>query len=159
MIPAAIDRRTLLLAAVATGLTPSGHVRAAARPALTVYKDPSCGCCGAWVDHMKAAGYPATVIEAPRINAVKARLGVPQPLWSCHTAEVEGYVLEGHVPAKALARLLADRPVAKGLAVPGMPVGSPGMEVAGAHTETYDVMLFGDSEPRRFMRFRGGEAI
>jgi hypothetical protein len=154
-----IGRRTLLLTAVVACLLPSRLVRAAGLPTVTVHRDPTCGCCGAWVDHLRAAGYPATVIEAPEIKTLKARLGLPQSLWSCHTAEVDGYLLEGHVPAAALARLLAERPAAKGLAVPGMPVGSPGMEVAGVDPATYDVLLFGDGEPQRFMRFRGNEAV
>ena len=150
-----IDRRTLLLAAVAAGVGASHAARATGLPTVTVHKDPSCGCCEAWVDHIKAGGYAASVLEAPRINAVKTRLGVPQPLWSCHTAEVEGYVLEGHVPASAIERLLAERPKVRGLAVPGMPVGSPGMEVEGREPQAYDVIAFGDGAPQTFMSFKG----
>ena len=149
-----IDRRAALAAVfVAAGLRP---LVAQGKPLVMVHKDPSCGCCGAWAEHIGAAGYPTRIVEDARINAVKARLGVPQPLWSCHTAEVEGFVLEGHVPAEALARLLAERPAIRGLAVPGMPVGSPGMEVPGTDPDTYDVMAFGRGEPTTFMRFRGG---
>lgn len=152
-----IDRRAALAAMFMTaGLRP---LPAAGRPLVVVHKDPSCGCCGAWADHIGAAGYPTRIVEDARINAVKARLGVPQPLWSCHTAEVEGFVLEGHVPAAALARLLAERPAVRGLAVPGMPVGSPGMEVPGSDPDTYDVMAFGAAAPWVFMRFRGGAAV
>jgi len=96
-------------------------------PRITVTRDPSCGCCGNWVTHVRAAGFPVTVIEAADLAPLKARLGVPGALSSCHTAEVGGYVVEGHVPAGAIRRLLAERPRATGLAVPGMPVGSPGM--------------------------------
>jgi hypothetical protein len=132
-------------------------LRAAERPRVTVHKDPGCGCCGAWVEHLEASGFPVTAVNTPRMNAVKARLGVPADLASCHTAEVGGYVIEGHVPAAAIDRLLAERPPAKGLAVPGMPVGSPGME--GGEPEEYDVVLFGPGAQRTFARFRGGREI
>ncbi|QZO00522.1 DUF411 domain-containing protein [Chenggangzhangella methanolivorans] len=125
---------------------------------MIVHKDPTCGCCDAWVDHVRAAGYEARVVEVAAINAVKAKLGVPPDLRSCHTAEIDGYVLEGHVPAAAIGRLLAERPKARGLAVPGMPIGSPGMEVEGRDPEAYDVMAFGEGEPRVIMRFRGSVA-
>ncbi|CEJ14111.1 Protein of unknown function, DUF [bacterium YEK0313] len=152
-----INRRAALAAMVMAAGPRS--LSAAGRPLVVVHKDPSCGCCGAWAEHVAAAGYPTRIVEDARINAVKARLGVPQPLWSCHTAEVEGFVLEGHVPAEALARLLAERPAIRGLAVPGMPVGSPGMEVPGADPDTYEVMAFGEAQPSMFMRFRGGVAL
>lgn len=157
MTMAMMNRRTALLSAAAFGL--AWTQRAAAAPIMTVHKDPTCGCCGAWVDHVTAAGYRTTVIETSNINALKASLGVPASLRSCHTAEIEGYVLEGHVPAQAIGRLLAERPRAKGLAVPGMLSGTPGMEVAGAAPQTYDVMLFGDGEPVPFMRFMGAAPV
>jgi hypothetical protein len=128
-------------------------------PKIVVTKDPSCGCCGGWVDHLRASGFTAEVIENPDINRVKARLGVPQDLASCHTAEIGGYVIEGHVPADAIRRLLAEKPPAKGLAVPGMPVGSPGMEADGTRPEAYDVVLFSDGRRSRFARYRGAQAI
>ena len=103
----------------------SGLAGAQGLPKVVVSKDPSCGCCGAWVDHIRQAGFPADVVETSAGNRIKTRLGVPPALASCHTAEVDGFVIEGHVPAAALKRLLAERPAgAKGLAVPGMPVGS-----------------------------------
>jgi hypothetical protein len=108
---------------------------------------------------MRAAGFPVEVVEAADMNRVKARLGVPRELASCHTAEVAGYVLEGHVPADAVLRLLAEKPQAWGLAVPGMPVGSPGMEVEGAPPDTYEVVLFGPGGRRAFARYRGAQAI
>jgi hypothetical protein len=92
------------------------------------------------------------------VNRLKVRLGVPQDLASCHTAEVGGYVIEGHVPAEAIKRLLAEKPQAKGLAVPGMPVGSPGMEVKGVEDEVYEVVLFGPSSQTTFARYRGTRA-
>ncbi|RDI57162.1 hypothetical protein DES45_10779 [Microvirga subterranea] len=123
-----ISRRALLvgLAAAPLALSALPVVAAQSLPKMTVTKDPSCGCCGAWVDHVRKAGFPVEVIESAEVNRLKVRLGVPQALASCHTAEIGGYVVEGHVPADAIKRLLAERPQAKGLAVPGMPVGSPG---------------------------------
>ncbi len=94
---------------------------------------------------MMAAGFPVEVITSSDVDQVKLRLGVPDDLASCHTAEVSGYVVEGHVPADAVKRLLAEKPQARGLAVPGMPMGSPGMEVAGKAPESYEVVLFGSS--------------
>ena len=138
-----MNRRTLLRHALAAPLAVGAPatLRAAA-PRLHVARSPSCGCCGAWVEHMRAAGFePRVEMTADdRLAALKARLGLPGALWSCHTAQVEGYVVEGHVPAADALRLLAERPVALGLAVPGMPVGSPGMEM-GARVEPFDTLL------------------
>ncbi|WP_367068144.1 DUF411 domain-containing protein [Oryzisolibacter sp. LB2S] len=110
--------------------------------AVEVWKDPNCGCCQDWVEHMQANGFTVTVHESGN-TAVRARLGLPQRLGSCHTALVGGYLLEGHVPAADVKRLLKQRPKALGLAVPGMPVGSPGMdgpEYKG-RKDPYDVLL------------------
>jgi len=109
---------------------------------MTVYKTPTCGCCKAWVDHVKAAGFRVDVrdMENPQVAAVKAEHGVPGDLHSCHTALVGGYVVEGHVPAPVIRKLLAERPKVQGIAVPGMPMGSPGME--GPYSENYDVLAF-----------------
>jgi len=108
---------------------------------ITVYKSPWCGCCSSWADHMRANGHSVTTKEVEDLDAIKRMAGVPEPLQSCHTAVIDGYVIEGHVPAEDVARLLSERPDAKGLSVPGMPMGSPGME--GGTPERYDVMLFG----------------
>jgi len=143
-------------ATLAAGLRPSA---AQPLPKIVVTKDPSCGCCSGWIDHLRASGFKAEVIESPEVNRLKVRLGVPQDLASCHTAEIGGYVIEGHVPAQAIKRLLAERPSAKGLAVPGMPVGSPGMEVEGAAPETYEVVLFGEGKRTTFAHYQGGRAI
>jgi hypothetical protein len=124
-------------------------------PKVVVTKDPNCGCCSGWADHLKQAGFPVEIVETSEINRVKTRLGVPQALASCHTGEVGGYVIEGHVPAASIKRLLAEKPNASGLAVPGMPVGSPGMEVEGMEPDTYEVILFGPSGQRTFARYRG----
>ena len=128
-------------------------------PKLTVSKDPSCGCCSQWADHIRAAGFSVEIVETGALNRVKARLGVPRHLASCHTAEVNGYVIEGHVPASAIRRLLAERPRIKGLAVPGMPVGSPGMEVEGTPAETYDVIAFGPAGEARFAQYKGTDLV
>ena len=116
---------------------------AVAAPTITVYKDPNCGCCSAWVDHLKANGFKATVHEVRDTSPHKQKLGVPERLASCHTASVAGYTIEGHVPAADIRRLLAERPKAKGLAVPGMPQGSPGMETG--KLDRFDVLLFDDA--------------
>lgn len=91
------------------------------------------------------------MLDVPAINAVKAKLGVPITLWSCHTAEIDGSVIEGHVPAAAIARLLTEHPKARGIAVPGMPVGSPGIEVVGREPQAFNVMLCGEGDPSVFM--------
>lgn len=127
--------------------------------AMIVHKDPNCGCCDLWVDHVRAAGIAAEIVETKALNRVKARLGVPMSLASCHTAEIAGYVIEGHVPADEILRLLAERPGAVGLAVPGMPINSPGMEVAGADDDAYDVLLFGAGEPRIYASYRGAKRM
>ena len=109
---------------------------------IHVVKDPGCGCCGAWIEHLTSAGLASTVQEMgpEELAAYKLTMGVPPALTSCHTASMQGYVLEGHVPAADIRRLLAERPDAIGLAVPGMPYGSPGMGPE-AEREAYDVML------------------
>jgi hypothetical protein len=110
------------------------------------------------VEHIQAAGFQTTVIEMNDLAPLKARLRVPSHLASCHTAEIGEYVIEGHVPAVAIRRLLSERPAAIGLAVPGMPVGSPGMEVSGSPDEPYEVVLFGPSE-RSYGRFVGSKGV
>jgi hypothetical protein len=112
----------------------------AAGPEITVYKVATCGCCGKWVEHLKASGFTATVHEVGSVDEYKREHGVPKELESCHTAIVDGYTIEGHVPAADILRLLKERPAAKGLAVPGMPLGSPGMEAS--RKDAYDVLLF-----------------
>jgi hypothetical protein len=126
-------------------LRPSASAAAPAPLVLRVYKDPSCGCCEQWVAHMAAAGFRPAVHDVADLAAVKARLGVPPALHACHTAEVGGAVVEGHVPAADVRRFLSARPTvkgrpARGLAVPEMPAGSPGME--GPRAEPYDVLAF-----------------
>jgi len=156
-----LDRRRFIVALGAAGTALAARTAAAepAQPKVVVTKDPNCGCCGGWVDHMRAAGFPVDVVATPEVNRIKARLGVPHDLASCHTAEVGGYVIEGHVPADAIKRLLAEKPQAKGLAVPGMPIGSPGMEVEGVAPDTYEVVLFGSSGQTTFARYQGLQAM
>jgi hypothetical protein len=109
-------------------------------PAVTVYKSPTCGCCAKWVEHVRKAGFAVTVKDVPNVGEVKSANGVPVDLASCHTALVGGYVVEGHVPADVMQKLLKEKPAVAGIAVAGMPVGSPGME--GSHSERYDVVAF-----------------
>jgi hypothetical protein len=112
----------------------------AAGAKMQVYKTPTCGCCGKWVEHVRAAGFDVSVTEVPDTTEYRRKAGVPDDLQSCHTAVVNGYAVEGHVPAADIQRLVASRSKAKGLAVPGMPMGSPGME--GSRSDAYSVMLF-----------------
>jgi hypothetical protein len=113
-----------------------------ASPMVEVYKDPGCGCCSAWADHLKAAGFTVNVTEKADLADFKTTHGVPSQARSCHTALVGGYVLEGHVPAADVQRLLKEKPAVVGIAVPGMPIGSPGMEVKGMKAAAYDVVTF-----------------
>ena len=131
--------RRSLLAALAAGI--AVPVRAQARPTIDVVKTPTCGCCGGWIAHMRQAGFQVRVRDVPDTTPFARRLGVPDDLRSCHTASVGGYAVEGHVPAADVRRLLSERPQAAGIAVPGMPMGSPGME-HGAHRQPYQTILF-----------------
>jgi len=124
---------------------------------ITVHKDPTCGCCSGWVQHLQNSGFVTKVLDTSDIDAVKKRLGVPDDLAACHTAEVAGFIIEGHVPAVALKRFLAEKPQATGLTVPGMPVGSPGME--GGRPEKYDVVLFAPNGRRTYMSFIGEQSV
>jgi hypothetical protein len=130
---------------------------ASAASTILVHIDPNCGCCSGWVRHLKDAGFAVTAAATADLQPVRKRLGVPADLAACHTAEVDGYVLEGHVPAAAVRRLLEQRPTAIGLAVPGMPAGSPGME--GGAPQRYDVVLFGAGGRQSFMHFVGAENV
>lgn len=112
-------------------------------PRVVVHKTPSCGCCTLWVDRMREAGFDVQVRNEDGLGAVKERVGIPFGKGSCHTAEVGGYFVEGHVPPEDIKRLLAERPGAKGLALPGMPAGSPGMEMPDGSSSSYTVELVG----------------
>ncbi len=139
-----VTRRTYLLTGTAFGLMQGVPVNAQIRPSIHVVKDAGCPCCNAWIGHVRDAGFPVTFDERSieALELYKREMGVPEDLASCHTATVEGYVLEGHVPAADISRLLIERPEAAGLAVPGMPYGSPGMGPE-AKREAYDVILIG----------------
>ena len=130
-----------LLAGAAFLLT-APLIYAQVRPVVEVWKDPNCGCCKDWIAHMEKEGFRAVVHETGN-NNIRARLGLPVKYASCHTAIVGGYVIEGHVPATDIRRLLAQKPKALGLAVPGMPVGAPGMDGPeyGGRLDRYDVLL------------------
>ena len=128
--------------AIALAAGSAAVVAQGTRPLVKVYKDPSCGCCAKWVDHLKQAGFTTETTDVADVDAIKNQNRVPQKTRSCHTAVVNGVVLEGHVPAADVQRFLKERPAGMiGLAVPGMPVGSPGMEV-GTRVQPYDVLAF-----------------
>jgi hypothetical protein len=152
----ALSRREWLAraaAGVATlALGGTAHALVAAPgPTMTIYKSPQCGCCQKWVLHVAAAGFKPAVNDVQDLDAIKRRFGVPDALQSCHTALVDGYVVEGHVPAADVKRLLKERPKVKGIAVGGMPAGSPGMEVPDGTVDRYDVTAFlADGTTRRF---------
>jgi hypothetical protein len=131
------DRRHILFASAALLLAGPA---AAARQVVEVYKSATCGCCSKWIEHLRAKGFEVNSHDVDDIAASRARLGVPETLGSCHTAQVAGYLIEGHVPADDINRLLKTQPKAAGLAVPGMPRGSPGME--SDVRDPYDVLLF-----------------
>ena len=142
---AAIAALPLMMAVVA---------EAAAPPVIQVVKTPTCGCCNRWIAHLRRAGFQVRVTETEDVAPTARRLGVPDDLRSCHTASVGGYAIEGHVPAADIQRLLRERPAAAGIAVPGMPAGSPGME--GGGSEPYQVILFNRRGQRRVFARHGG---
>lgn len=137
---AGLNRRSILLSAP-LALLAGGCAQGATGPQLTVYKTPWCGCCTSWVTHMQKAGFTTTVIELEDLAAVRQRHGISFERSSCHTGVVGGYALEGHVPARDVLRLLREKPAARALLVPGMPTGSPGMEVSTGEREAFDVLL------------------
>jgi hypothetical protein len=153
-------RRTLLAGAALTVLGTVGRGRAADPVHISVTKGPNCSCCDGWAKHLQEAGYSVSVVESTELSSLKAKLGIPTDLRTCHTAQVGQYVLEGHVPALAVRYLLHEKPErVTGLAVPGMPVGSPGMEIEGATPEEYSVIVFGPTGSKVWNRFRGSTEI
>ncbi len=126
----------------------------ASLPPVRVFKSPLCGCCTDWIAHMRAEGFQVEVVDTDDLATVKAALGVPAALGSCHTAEIGDYIVEGHVPAADIKTFLAEASDARGLAVPGMPVGSPGMEVAGRPADPYDVIEFGAAGAQVYRSYR-----
>ena len=136
----------VLLAAFAA----AAPLAAESKPEVLVYKSPTCGCCEKWVEHLRSEGFAVQTHDVPDVTPIKLENGVAPELSACHTALVGGYVVEGHVPASDIRRLLAERPKVAGLAVPGMPVGSPGMEGPGA--KPYEVLSFGEQGIRVFSK-------
>ena len=141
MTSAQLNRRLFLGATLFIGMI--GTACAQTRPArnLTVFKTPTCACCDEWITHMREAGFSTTITVLPSLQSVRSSRGLPNALASCHTGLIDGYLVEGHVPAQDIIRLLAERPAAVGLAVPAMPLGSPGMETPQGHKEPYDTLL------------------
>jgi hypothetical protein len=141
-----ISRRNFVFQAAGLALTSIGAADLLARSpvptAITVYKSASCGCCGKWVDYLRANGFAPTVHDEENMDAIKDDMGVPKAVRSCHTAVVGKYVVEGHVPVEDIRRLLANHPAVAGLAAPGMPASSPGMAAPGAPVEPYQVVTF-----------------
>lgn len=136
-----MNRKRFLQSILAAPLAAAIRLNAAG-PQVQVYKTPTCSCCSKWVQHLRGNGFQVSVQDVADTVVYRRKYGVPEALLSCHTAVVEGYSLEGHVPASDIQRLLRERPKAKGLAVPGMPAGSPGME--STRSEAYAVMIFDD---------------
>jgi hypothetical protein len=134
-------RRRLLLAGFA--LVAARPTRAAGTPVLELWKSRGCTCCAAWAGHFEAADFHVLVHELDDVDPIRVELGVPKELTGCHTARVGRYVVEGHVPVEPVQRFLTEQPDWLGLAVPGMPLGSPGMEVEGTQGDPYDVIAFG----------------
>ena len=148
----AISRRRLVAAIAFLTTAPRAF---AAVPTLEVWKMRACPCCVGWARHFEAAGFPTRVQEVDDVGAIRAAAGVPADLGGCHTSKIAGYVVEGHVPVAAVQRLLTERPAILGLAVPGMPLGSPGMEIEGEPAEPYEVIAFAADGTRSvFMEVR-----
>ncbi|BBP02951.1 hypothetical protein TPL01_13200 [Sulfuriferula plumbiphila] len=143
---------TSILKILLIGLMAPAAWAASGIPVVEVYKSPTCGCCNQWVKHLKANGFQVIAHDTNNVVAHKQRLGVPPGMGSCHTAEVGGYLVEGHVPAKDIRRLLKEQPRARGLVVPAMPMGSPGME--GGRKDAFDVLLVNrDGSTRTYARY------
>lgn len=146
LINRAIGHRSLLTLAIAVGLAWAGAVwtaaQSTAKPQMTVYKSVTCGCCKNWVEHMKANGFDVKSIDVDDIDKVKLDNGVPASAESCHTGLVNGYIVEGHVPADAVMKMLKEKPAIAGIAVPGMPIGAPGMEMPNGQKEPYTIVAF-----------------
>jgi hypothetical protein len=134
-----MQRRSFLQLATLAGIFPLSVSAQTAAPVIDVYKSASCGCCTQWVDHLQKNGFVVNAHNVPNTAAYRMHHGIPAALGSCHTAAIGGYAIEGHVPARDIKRLLAEKPAAVGLAVPQMPMGAPGME--GSRSDAFDVLL------------------
>ena len=155
-----LTRRSMVALMASAAVTAIGKATAepSAATSVKVYKESTCGCFAIWARHMTSAGFAVETIDVPDINRIKTQLGVPGRLATCHTAEAGGYLVEGHVPAVVVKRLLSEKPQARGIAVPGMPAGSPGME--GGTPEVYAVFLFGGPNgPSVYARCSGDREI
>ena len=130
-----------IVATIAAGSAPATHETPPSAVEVTVFKSPTCGCCREWVEHLRKHAFAVTSKDTADVSSVKRTARVPEALHSCHTAFVNGYVVEGHVPAADIQRLLKEKPKIAGIAVPGMPAGSPGMEM-GSRKDPYDVVAF-----------------
>ena len=149
-----INRRYFSGALAVLCTTPVG---AANRPNMTMHRSPTGGCCGAWAAYIRRAGFSITIVNESDLAPIKSRAGVPDALQSCHTAFIDGYVVEGHVPVEAIEKMLSERPAITGIAVPEMPTGSPGMEIPMMKPEPFKVIAFsqmGSSET--FMDYPNG---
>ncbi len=131
-----------LIAILAIVFGPWGNAAWAAGSEITVYRDPACGCCKGWIAHLQTQGFQVHDIESPQMEAIKQQHGVPAELSSCHTGLIDGYAIEGHVPAEDINRLVTEHPDVAGITVPGMPVGTPGME-DGDRRDSFTVYSFG----------------
>jgi len=148
----AISCLTLFLAACGQEQAANTAAASTDLPTAIVYKSPTCSCCSKWVDHLRSFGFPVQVREPSDLSEVKEKYRVPDDMRSCHTAVIDGYVIEGHVPASDIQRLLRERPEAIGLSVPGMPLGSPGMEVDNRQ-QAYTVWLLQESGKQAFSQY------
>lgn len=154
MMNQANKRRTMLKAILAGAICGPTISYAANQPQIKVFKSAGCGCCNAWIDHLKDNGFAVEAHNVPSPGDYRQKGGIPDALGSCHTAQVQGYTIEGHVPATDIKRLLAAQPKARGLAVPSMPLGSPGME--GDRKDPYDVFLVDASGGKSVYRHYDG---
>ncbi|KQY86595.1 MULTISPECIES: DUF411 domain-containing protein [unclassified Brevundimonas] len=135
------NRRLLLGVGLIMSMAGTACAQTARSRNLTVFKTPSCACCDGWISHMRAAGFTTAITVLESLESVRRSRGMPDALASCHTGLIDGYLIEGHVPAEDVIRLLAERPTAVGLAVPAMPLGSPGMETPEGRKEPYATLL------------------
>ena len=136
-----LSRRLLIASGTAFAFASSARAQMRGSRALAVYKSPTCGCCDGWAAHMRQAGFTVAVHVVADPGTIRRARGLPDTLASCHTGVIDGYAIEGHVPAADVVRLLAERPEAVGLALPGMPMGSPGMEAPGGRKQPFDTLL------------------
>ncbi|MDH4385605.1 MAG: DUF411 domain-containing protein [Caulobacter sp.] len=136
-----MNRRLVLGAGIFIGFSRAASAQTAPARDLTVFKTPTCPCCNGWIDHMRQAGFTTVVTVVDDLQPIRSSRGLPEALASCHTGVVGGYLVEGHVPAQDVIRLLTERPAAVGLAVPGMPLGSPGMETPRGYKEAFNTLL------------------